>query len=77
MVRTLVMTPRQSFRASSATEAALLERNCSRAPRTPSKNRVSLALGLTFGSGAYLTFGIPMVASCVVILSATSTRQLT
>ena len=76
LVRTLVRAPRQSYRASLAREVTLLERNCSRALRTPSKNRVSLALGLTFGSGAYLTFGIPMAASFVVILPATSSRRL-
>ena len=74
MVRTLVRAPWQICQASLARELALLERNCSKAPRTPSKNRVSLALGLMFGSGEYLTYGIPMAASFVVILPATSAR---
>jgi len=33
-------------------------------------------LGLVLRSGVYLTFGIPMVASCVVILPAMSSRRL-
>ena len=76
LVRTLVRAPRQSCRASLARELALLERNYPKAPRTPSKNRVSLVLGLTFGSGAYPTFGIPMVASSMVSLPVTSVRRL-
>ena len=64
LVRTLVMAPQQSLRASSAREAARLEWNYSRAPKTPSKNRVILALELTLRSEVYLTFGIPMVAIC-------------